>query len=317
LKTPPRCRIAALATLVAAVCSAAPAADARLVDPPLPAVDGPEAEEPAQATEPKPGGSAAADEPAPKPSPPPSFPKMILLDVEHVLTVPFHWTGRQWGFLAAVTATTGVVSVADKSVSDSVRAHGTTLGFAGDTLEGMGDGRSFVLLGGFFLAVVIGHDSKAKNVFVDGLAASLIASAMITPAISTVVGRERPTAEQGAFEFRPFNGRSFPSGHATQAFAVASVIATSYDQAWVKVASYGAAAVGAYARIRRGKHFPSDVVAGAMIGTAVGRAVVHFNRDLRSAATSPETPPEARGARLTCFPVLDGRSLGFTATLDF
>ena len=90
-------------------------------------------------------------------------------------------------------------------------------------------------------------------------------------------------------------------------------IATSYDQLWVKVAAYGAAMVGSYARVRRGKHFPTDVVVGAVIGTAVGRSVVHFNRRLRSR----EKEPESAGARLTLLPLLGGGTFGVSASLDF
>ena len=149
--------------------------------------------------------------------------------------------------------------------------------------------------------------------FFDGLSASLIASGMITPVLSSLVGRERPTENQGAYAFHPFEGRSFPSGHTTQAFAVASVIATSYDQLWVKVAAYGAAAVTAYVRVQRGKHFPTDVVVAAAIGTTVGRSVGHFNRKLRSG----EPEPESSSARLTILPVLGAGTFGISASLDF
>ncbi len=261
--------------------------------------------------------ASSADVPAPhevaRPSSPPSFPKMVLLDTGHVLGSPFRWGGREWALLAASTAAVAALTLADSAVSDAARERGSTLGFFGDTLEGLGDARSFVLLGGFYLAGAIGHDTKAKNVFFDGLSASLIASGMLTPVLSTLVGRERPTAGQGEYAFHPFGGRSFPSGHATQAFAVASVIATSYDQLWVKVTAYGAAAVTAYVRVQRGKHFASDVVASAAIGTLVGRSVVHFNRKLRSG----QKEPESAGARLTILPVLGGGTFGFSASLDF
>ncbi|MDL2716817.1 MAG: phosphatase PAP2 family protein [Acidobacteriota bacterium] len=249
----------------------------------------------------------------PRPYRPPSFPKMVLLDTGHVLMSPFHWRGREWFLFSASTAAVVALSRADQSLSDAARERGSTLGGVGDTLEGLGDARSFVLLGGFYLAGAIGRDSKAKNVFFDGLSASLIASGMITPALSTLVGRERPTVEQGAYSFHPFEGRSFPSGHTTQAFAVASVIATSYDQLWVKVAAYGAAAATAYVRVQRGKHFATDVVVAAAIGTAVGRSVVHFNRKLRSG----ELAQESSGARLTLLPILSGGTYGVSASLDF
>jgi hypothetical protein len=81
----------------------------------------------------------------------------------------------------------------------------------------------------------------------------------------------------------------------------------------VKVTAYGAAAVASYLRVQRGKHFPTDVVAGALIGTAVGRSVVHFNRKLRSG----EREPEKSGARLTILPQVSGGTYGVTATLEF
>lgn len=250
---------------------------------------------------------------SPQPLRLPSFPKMVLLDVGHVFASPFHWSGRDWLLVSASAAAVATLSLADESLSDAARERGPALGFVGETLEGLGDGRSFVLLGGFYLAGLIGRDSKAKNVFFDGLSASLIASGMITPLVSTVVGRERPTEGRGAYAFRPFEGRAFPSGHTSQAFAVASVIATSYDQLWVKVAAYGAASVTAYMRVQRGKHFATDVVVGAVIGTAVGRSVVLFNRKLRSG----ESVKESSRARLTVLPVLGDGTYGLSASLSF
>lgn len=272
----------------------------------------PGVEETPRASEESLAGKAAPPE-GPPAYRPPSFPKMALLDTGHVLTSPVRWKGREWLIFSGAAAALATLSVADEPLSDAAREHGPTFGSVGGTLEDLGGPGSFVLLGGFYLAGAIGKDSKAKNVCLDGLVASLIATGMITPVLSTVIGRERPTEEHGAYSFQPFEGRSFPSSHATQAFAVASVIATSYDSAWVKVAAYGAAAVTAYERVRRGKHFPTDVVAGAAIGTLVGRSVVHFNRKLRSG----EREPERSGTRLTILPQVGGGTYGVSATLEF
>ena len=303
------------ALLAVAVCMPAASASAR-PDTPPPQPAGETSREGPDAVVPAEGGPRPAEASPPReahPAGPPSFPKMVLLDVGHVLSSPARWRGNEWLFFSASAVGLTALSLADQNLSDKAREHGPTLGFVGETLEGLGDARSLVLLGGFYLAGVIGGDSKAKNVCLDGLSASLIASGMITPVISTLVGRERPSAEQGATSFKPFDGRSFPSGHATQAFAVASVIATSYDPLWVKAAAYGAAAVTAYVRVRQGNHFPTDVVAGALIGTAVGRSVVHFNARLRSGVKEPEDP----GVRLTVMPVLGGGSYGLSASLNF
>jgi hypothetical protein len=305
--------------LAAAICAAPSLAQAQLASPssgtygvtagaafveePAPAIGEPTVE----------AAPPEAPPEAPPPYRPPGFPKTLLLDSGHVLSAPFHWQGREWLIFAGSTAALATMSLADESLSDYARERGPTSGFGGDVYNQFGGGGSFLILGGFYLAGVIGKDSKAKNVCLDGLAASLIATGMITPVMGTLVGRERPTNDEGAYSFRPFEGRSFPSGHSTQAFAVASVIATSYDQFWVKAAAYGLATMTAWERVRRGKHFPTDVVAGAAIGTLVGHSVVHFNRKLRSG----EKEPEETGTRLTLVPVLGGGTYGVSATLAF
>ncbi len=299
-------RAPALAILLAgAFLAAASIANAQPVASPFPLPDETAGSPGVEAASPVNDGSAV-EGPAPAaetaPYKPPGFPKMVLLDTGHVLGAPLRWTGREWMWLSTSAVAIASLSLADEPLSDAARDHGPTFGFVGDTMNEFGSAGSFALLGGFYLVGAIGRDSKAKNVCLDGLAASLIASGIITPVLSTVIGRERPTAEQGAYSFHPFEGRSFPSGHATQAFAVASVIATSYDQLWVKLAAYSMAGMTAYSRVRIGKHFPTDVVAGAVIGTLVGRSVVHFNRRLRSG----EKEPEITGARLAFFPILGG-----------
>lgn len=54
-------------------------------------------------------------------------------------------------------------------------------------------------------------------------------------------------------------------------------------------------------------------MAGAVIGTAVGRSVVNFNRKLRSGKKEPEGAP----ARLTLLPLLGNGTYGASASLDF
>ena len=68
---------------------------------------------------------------------------------------------------------------------------------------------------------------------------------------------------------------SFPSGHALTAFAVATVLAERYHQhRWVPWLGYGLASVAALSRIPDQAHFPSDVFAGAVMGSAIGHYVV-------------------------------------------
>ncbi len=79
---------------------------------------------------------------------------------------------------------------------------------------------------------------------------------------------------------------SFPSGHTTEAFAVASVIATR-SKGWpIPVIAYAAAALVAMDRINTRDHFASDVVAGAFLGTTVGRFLVKRHGDEKAGVLS-------------------------------
>jgi membrane-associated phospholipid phosphatase len=100
----------------------------------------------------------------------------------------------------------------------------------------------------------------------------------ITEVSKALIGRKRPvlyTADAATVAGEVKNQRSMPSGHTAAAFA----LATSY---WVNnpdvglgpkiVAMAGAAGVGVL-RVAAAKHFPSDVVIGALLGSATALAV--------------------------------------------
>ncbi len=60
---------------------------------------------------------------------------------------------------------------------------------------------------------------------------------------------------------------SFPSGHSTTAFAVATSLSLDYPKWYVIVPSYAYAGTLAYSRMHLGVHHPSDVLTGAIIGS--------------------------------------------------
>lgn len=67
---------------------------------------------------------------------------------------------------------------------------------------------------------------------------------------------------------------SFPSGHAIEAFAIATVFERRYrDHKWVPWVAYGVATLIGFSRITLQSHFPSDVFIGSAIGYTVGRYV--------------------------------------------
>jgi hypothetical protein len=98
---------------------------------------------------------------------------------------------------------------------------------------------------------------------------SIGAAVVAAEGIKLVVGRERPdTSPDDPFNFHPFSGdASFPSGHTTLAFAAARAIDCETSSRWVPIVAYPLAAGVGWSRVWQRHHWPSDVVAGAALGT--------------------------------------------------
>lgn len=227
----------------------------------------------------------AADAPAENPSPArPGLPRLLVKDTGYILGAPARWDGEDWqraGWISGAVLGAGLLL--DRPVRDATQRHPhSALGRLARRFEPLGSrAGSALTLAGFYAYGMLADDQRAVDVAQDGLVASLIASGLITPALQFVVGRSRPSANLGSGHFRPFSGHatSFPSGHSTQAFAIASVVASHYsDIDWVPYAAYGAASLVGLSRIYKNAHFASDVIAGAAIGTLVGKGVVGINR---------------------------------------
>ncbi len=138
---------------------------------------------------------------------------------------------------------------------------------------------------------VIGRTSDNAHVEDIGLHSmeAIVLSNIVSGSIKIVAGRARPyvdvTKPHDFQAFRGFRGsdyQSFPSGHTTSAFAFATTISSELARwqpgtRWTvgPVLYTGAALVGA-SRMYNNKHWASDVLAGAAIGTFVGTKVVRF-----------------------------------------
>ncbi len=163
-------------------------------------------------------------------------------------------------------------------------------------------------LGITYLSARRAHDDRLAEA--SSLAAeSLLDAGIWITVLKSATARLRPHERDGGRFLQygsPQNG-SFPSGHAMSAFSVASVFAECYrDKKWVPWLSYGIATLIGGARLAVGRHFASDVVVGAVLGTSIGRGVVARNREDRRSA---EDSPRLRG---TFGPVVapDGRAVG-------
>ncbi|MDD5435563.1 MAG: phosphatase PAP2 family protein, partial [Nitrospira sp.] len=200
--------------------------------------------------------------------------------------------------LTLYTAGFGAVLVLDRPVYDMIhRQKSESLDNFAGFVQGFGSYPSFGIMGAFYARGMVYNDSRAKAVAVDAFASSFVGAGIITTSLKVITGRSRPRNGDGTYHFQPFSGDdSFPSGHTTQAFALASVIAEHYDDQWIDMTSYGIATLVGLARIEQEAHFPSDVVAGAIIGTVVGKSIVRYNK--------------GHHGKYTLLPVMDGQTAG-------
>jgi len=223
----------------------------------------------------------------------PWFGKRLAIDLGSVLTSPLHWEMRDWqwaGGAALATVATGVLL--DRRVQAASQANRS----AGLDRWSHDIGQFGTLAPTTAIVAIAGvtgwltSDDRLRDASVDAAESVLIASGVITPLLKLTAGRGRPNksgADNDAFAL--FGGdKSFPSGHATHAFAIASTYAFSYpDEPWVGALAFSAATAVGLSRVNDNKHYLSDVLAGAIIGTAVGCTVVRLNHARRHGEEAP------------------------------
>lgn len=192
--------------------------------------------------------------------------------------------------IAAVTFGAAVLS--DVAVRDAFP--GRREGVAGDVaaiVEPLGRARTiYIGLGSSYTgARIVGQRPWADATI--HIAAGYVAADAVTSLLKGAVGRHRPSDGRGPDRFWPglkarSNWDSFPSGHVTHAFAIAAGIAAESGRPAVAAIAYGTAGLVGLSRLYDRAHWASDVVAGAVIGTAASQTMIFQlrRRSLKHAA---------------------------------
>lgn len=161
----------------------------------------------------------------------------------------------------------------DRHIRDNVRLAGGAGGErVSDAVKPLGTGRVVfpALLLWAAASHFAGHDDQV------GASARIAASVGVAVVTSDIlkysVGRERPfESPTDAGALRPFSRHaSFPSGHATLAFAAATALDRETQARWVPWVVYPLAGAVGWSRLRDDRHWTSDVLAGAVMGLWVG-----------------------------------------------
>jgi membrane-associated PAP2 superfamily phosphatase len=184
--------------------------------------------------------------------------------------------------LIVVGGTVGLI-YADPHDMPYFRKHQKNLDDANDVFDPtITTAEVIALPAGLMAAGYIRHDDREVNTAL--LATEAYGdSVVIDLAMKAVTRRQRPSdvplnGDYGNTFFNgsksPLKGSSFPSGHATAVWSVATVVAERYrhrGKPWVPVLAYTLATAISASRITESAHFPSDVWLGASLGYTIAK----------------------------------------------
>ena len=119
---------------------------------------------------------------------------------------------------------------------------------------------------------------------------SLVISAIFTHSLKQLFHRHRPLANEGndVFDGPFYSGNhdllSFPSGHSTSSFAVATIFANQYAQNNLFLSSiiYSMATLTAISRVYDDEHWASDIFIGGIIGYLTGKTIYNLNQNRKN-----------------------------------
>jgi membrane-associated phospholipid phosphatase len=199
--------------------------------------------------------------------------RYILYDQKGIWTSPFHTSKKDAKWWVIFGGATGALIATDKYVSKNA-PNPRWLQHVGNSVSYLGD--PYVLLP-IAAAFYVGGTAAGSDHFRETGLLSFEALADVTImqyTLKSVFARQRPQEGFGNGQFEAAHTRwnsSFPSGHAIETFALASVVAHEYPhKLWVQILCYAYAGGVVGARLAANMHFPGDVMAGGAMGWFVG-----------------------------------------------
>ena len=191
--------------------------------------------------------------------------------------------------MLGAVAVSSLVALEDGRVMREVvklRANDGRLNGASALVSSIGGVVPLTLGATLWTAGALTHDAVVRRTGMESTQ-SVLLTAVLTSGIKGLVGRGRPNANQNDPDtFSPGRGftnsafASFPSGHTSASFAIATVLSHELSghfpkrQRWIRGLLFGAATTVGVSRVYENVHWPSDIVTGAALGTLGGMYVL-------------------------------------------
>lgn len=221
------------------------------------------------------------------------------------VTSPLKWNKCDWALFGVGSAVT-VASVfyADEPIRNFVLDHhDEQVNNVLSIMDPVCDYSGLIAMGAFASYGFIAKDNYALEtalIVIEGYALN----ALLAQTVKRVMSRARPYGEADPLNWTFFSNEhnSFFSGHTSSAFTVASILSWRYrDSKWVPWVSYGLATLGGVQRIYDNRHWTSDVIFGALAGTATGLFVSKYNEN-KPFQVYPVVAPDVAGLTVI-FPI--------------
>lgn len=209
-----------------------------------------------------------------------SYPAYVMSGLKESITAPAN---------RIVIGATVLGALAAAQVDDQLTDYAQKNGLIPESLARIGDNyvvggwAAFSLSGGILVQHILSGNSRSKlwDKF-EYAWTSIVVTNYLTNGLKYSVGRERPDQS---------DKRAFPSGHTSHSFVVAAVSHELFGYR-ISLPAYAIATVVGLSRINDHKHYLSDVVFGAGLGTIIGRG---FGKIYNNRSVSTNVIPTADG----------------------
>jgi undecaprenyl-diphosphatase len=179
----------------------------------------------------------------------------------------------------------------DVDILKSINASGQFSGYWKTTTNSIFKVSAAVPLG----IMVAGGLTGDKDLMKKGLyiGETVVVNALVTELLKRAATRDRPsTTWDGVIKaYKPGNdGKSLPSGHTSAAFSLAMSTSLEFKKWYITVPCFAYATSIGYSRMYLGAHYPSDVLAGAVVGSGTA-ILMHWANHKLFNRKKPELKP--------------------------